>query len=404
MKAIHHQTQNIKTMTEKLQIRWQAYLILLLIFTASCGQEQETTEIPEATGDGSGEVVLTGGQIELAGFEFGKVESKLLSGDVEARGKLMLPQDGQATISPVISGVLHSIEVMPGQPVEQGSVLAYLSHPDYIELQEQYLSVANNLIFLENEYQRQKRLFEENVSSEKKYLQTKTEFQGAKAKLNALELMIEQLGLNPAKIQKGEIFSKIPVKSPIRGMVDAINVKLGQNVQDGTPMFKITCRDKLLVSLDVFEKDIRKIEKGQRVTFVLSNVGDQVYEATVISVGGSVQNPGRIVKVLASFENKGYNLFPGMFVASQIHTGEEYFEALPVSAIMNYGTGKPFIYYTTDPSGSNKMSFSRATVETGYEETGYIRVNFTDPLPENTLIVTKGGYYIQAEEGKASDG
>ena len=390
-------------MTGKLQIRWQAYLILLLIFTASCGQEQETTETSEATGDGSGEVVLTGDQIELAGFEFGKVESKLLSGDVEARGKLMLPQDGQATISPVVRGILLSIEVTPGQSVEKGQVLAQLTHPDYIEIQEQYLSVQNNLVFLENDYQRQKRLFEENVSSEKKYLQAKTEYQAAKTRLNSLKLMIGQLGLDPAAIDDGKIFSKIPVKSPIRGMVDAINVNLGQNVQEGTPMFVITCRDKLLVSLDVFEKDIRKIEKGQRVTFVLSNVGDQVYEASVISVGGSVQNPGRIVTVLASFENKGYNLFPGMFVASQIHTGEQYFEALPVSAIMNYGTGKPFVYYTTDPLGSNEMSFSRASVETGYEESGYIRVNFTEKLPEDALIVTKGGYYVQAEEGKASD-
>lgn len=402
MKAIHHQIQNIKTMTGKLQIRWDAYLMILLIFVASCGQEQETAETTEVTASNEGKVVLTGEQIELAGFEFGKVESKLLSGDVEARGKLMLPQDGQATISPVVRGVLLSIGVTPGQSVAKGQVLAYLTHPDYIEIQEQYLSVVNNLIFLENEYQRQKRLFEENVSSEKKYLQTKTEYQAAKTRLNSLKLMIGQLGLDPALIDDGEIFSKIPVKSPIRGMVDAINVNLGQNVQEGTPMFVITCRDKLLVNLDVFEKDIRKIEKGQRVTFVLSNVGKQVYEASVISVGGSVQNPGRIVKVLASFENKGYNLFPGMFVASQIHTGEEYFEALPVSAIMNYGTGKPFVYYTTDSKG-NKMSFSRASVETGYEESGYIRVNFTDPLPENTLIVTKGGYYIQAEEGKASD-
>lgn len=403
MKTINHQIQNNKTITGKLQIRWQAYLMILLMLAVACGQEQETAETPEASGTDKGKVVLTDAQIELAGFEFGKVESKLLSGDVEARGKLMLPQDGQATISPVISGVLHSIGVTPGQSVEKGKVLAYLTHPDYVKLQEQYLSVANNLKFLENEFQRQKRLYEENVSSEKKYLMAKTEFQGAKAQLNALKLMIEQLGLNPADIEQGKIFSKIPVKSPIRGMVDAINVNLGQNVQEGTPMFVITCRDKLLVSLDVFEKDIRKIRKGQRVTFVLSNVGDQVYEASVISVGGSVQNPGRIVKVLASFENKGYNLFPGMFVASKIHTGEEYFEALPVSAIMNYGTGKPYVYFTTDPPQGNELSFGRASVETGYEESGYIRVKFTKKLPANALIVNKGGYYIQAEEGKSSD-
>lgn len=377
------------------------FLIGIPIFLISCGQGgSEADEQESAMDSGTGAVVLTRQQMEMAGFEFGKIEKEMLSGDVNARGRLMLPPDGQAAVSAMMPGVATTIEVFPGQAVQKGQVLAYLTHPDYIDLQEQYFSTMNSLSFLENEYNRQKRLYDENVSSEKKYLQAKTEFQGAQAKANALKLMVEELGLNPDEIEKGNFAGQIPVRTPIMGMVDEIMIRLGKNVQQGEPLFKITCRNKLLVRLDVFEKDILKIRKGQRVTFNLSNVDDDIYEAKVVSIGGSVQQPGRVIEVLASFENSGPNLFPGMFVGGIIHTGEEYFDALPSSAIMNYGTGNPYIYYTTSPQDDNSLSFNRAAVHTGFEEEGYLRVKLLEEIPENARIVTKGGYYIQAEEGE----
>ncbi|MCF8366359.1 MAG: efflux RND transporter periplasmic adaptor subunit, partial [Bacteroidales bacterium] len=336
----------------------------------------------------------------LAGIEFGKIEKRLLSGDVDARGKLLLPQNGKATISPIIRGVISSIEVMPGQAVQKGQVLAYLTHPDYVEIQEQYLNTINSLEYLENEYNRQKRLYDENVGSEKKFLLAKTEFQAAKAKLTALKLMIEQIGIDPKEIEGGKIFSKIPVKTPITGMVDMIMANLGKNVAEGDALFEITCRKKLFIELEVFEKDIMKIRKGQRVSFSLANVENRMYEAKVISIGGSVQRAGRVVKVLAEFENTNEFLFPGMFVASQIHTGEEVLEALPAGAIMNYGSGNPYIYFTVEQEGNKNFFFSKIAVKTGFEEDEFVQIEAVDAIPQNARIVTKGGYYIQAEEGK----
>jgi cobalt-zinc-cadmium efflux system membrane fusion protein len=277
--------------------------------------------------------------------------------------------------------------------------LAYLTHPDYIDLQEQYLNTQNSLVFLENDYQRQQRLFDEKVSSEKKLLESKTAYQAAKARLSATKIMLEQLGINPEAIENGEMFTEVPLRSPIEGVVNAINVNLGKNVAMGDALFEITCRKRLLLILDVFEKDIMKIAEGQRVTFNLSNVDDHIFEAQVLAIGSTVQSAGRIVKVTAEFENAGTMLFPGMFVASQIHTGEKMFDALPESALMNYGTGKPYIYYTTSPAGSNAVEFKRMSIDTGYEENGYVHVILTGSLPANARIVTRGGYYVQSEEG-----
>jgi cobalt-zinc-cadmium efflux system membrane fusion protein len=384
----------------------KAFQFIILTFSflfifASCNQSPQSEDGGEiAQVRSNGKIVLTREQTDLAGFEFGKIEPKILSGDVAARGKLTLPNKNQAFISPVMRGVVSSINVTPGQMVKKGQVMAYLTHPDYIELQQQYLTAINSLEFLENDFARQTRLYNENVSSEKKYLQTKTDFQGTKAKAKSLELMLDQIGLDVEIIKTGEIITSIPVKTPIDGVVNSIMVSLGMNISEGDELFEVTCRKKLFVDIDVFEKDIMKVEKGQRVSFVLSNVDSKSYEATIISIGGKVTQAGRVVKVLAEFENQGEMLFPGMFVAAKIHTGEEEFEALPESAIMNYGSDKPYIFYTTSNPDSPEIEFAKTPIVTGFEEDGFIQVKLLSQIPHNARIVTRGGYYVDAESGE----
>ncbi len=401
MTFLLNQYKVLKTMNGKKRLGFLLFNLGFLALLFSCHQAESSFEAnDEAAANSDNSITLTQEQAKLAGLDFGNIEKKLLSGDVDARGKLLLPNNGKATVSPVMGGVVTAIEVIPGQIVKKGQVLAYLSHPDYVGIQEQYLSAANTLEFLENDLSRQKRLYEENVGSEKKYLQAKTDYQGTKAKLNALRLMLEQIGLEPAEIEKGNIYSRIPVRTPITGMVNAIMANLGKNVGEGDELFEISCRKKLFVNLDVFEKDIMKIKKGQRVTFTLSNVDNKTYEAEIISIGGSVQSNGRVVKVLAEFENSSELLFPGMFVASKIHTGEEVFDALPESAIMNFGTGNPYIYYTTSRLESPTLSFLKTAVKTGFDEGGFVQVQLMQSLPKEAMIVTNGGYYVQSEESE----
>lgn len=379
------------------------HFILALIFgmiMISCNHEtrpdaDQGNEETLTTDD----VTLTASQISLAGFEFGLPQPKILSHDVNAPGKLSLPNTSRATISPVLGGMVFSIEINLGQTVTKGQVLAYLTDPEYIKIQNEYLKLSLTLDLLEDEYNRQKRLYHERVSSQKKMIQAKTDFESAIAQLKSLEIMISQIGLNTDRILAGELYSEIPVKSPIEGIVNNIMVSLGENVTKHDAMFEVSCRKNLWLELDVFEKDILNIRKGQRVTFLLANAGNEIYEATVLSSGGAVLKNGRVVKVLASFSNEDQQLIPGMFVAAKIHTGEKEFSALPESAIMRTGSSGTYVYYTMDEEDSKKFTFSKIGVSTGYNEDGFVQVTFEDDLPARARIVINGGYYILAEEG-----
>lgn len=375
---------------------------MLLVLIAGCGSEPEPTE-NNTSEDHDGKVMLTQQQMELAGFEFGLIEKVLLSGDVNARGVLALPPEAHALVSPLMGGVITSIEVTPGQSVSKGQVLCYLTHPHLINLQQEYLINQQQLRFLENEYERQRTLYDEKVSSEKKYLQTQTDYETAKGRAHTLLIILRQMGLDAKTITPENIYSRVPVVSPIQGIVNDIMASIGKNVTENEQLFEVSCRKKLLVELAVFEKDIMKIKEGQRVSFTLSNVDATEYEAVVISRGGSVQQAGRVVMVTANFENSNENLLPGMFVASEIHTGEELFDALPEGAIMNSGSDNPYIFYTTAPEDSDQAFFKRAAIAIGYAEDGFIRVKLARPLPADARVVTKGGYYINARQQQSAE-
>ncbi len=342
-------------------------------------------------------------QIQLAGIEFGDILPHRLSGKVNARGEIVLPPSNDAIITPILGGVVQEIKVMQGDAVKKGDVLAYLMHPDYIELQQEYLQTASNIEYLENEYARQQKLFDEKVSSEKTLFQAKNAYTAAKARFESLTLIMNQTGINPERIKNGEFYQAIPIISPMDGIVNAVLTRIGSNVGDTGPLFEVVCRKQLYVELSVFERDIIKIKKGQRVSFRLSNIDAREYEATLIAIGGSVEEMGRVVKVIAAFENPDQIVLPGMFVSAGIHTGEEIFDALPESSIMNYGTGKPYIYYTTSDVNAQKMSFKKAFVNTGYHDKGFIQVSLNDELPVGAKIVINGGYYIAAEASKEEE-
>lgn len=80
-----------------------------------------------------------------------------VSSYVDASGRLEVPPQNEATVTAIIGANVSSIEVIEGDKVSKGQVLAYISHPDLINLQTAYINSWSQLQYLELEYQRQKK-------------------------------------------------------------------------------------------------------------------------------------------------------------------------------------------------------------------------------------------------------
>ncbi len=372
----------------------------------SCTNAPQTDEQAEqaTVAPDNGELYLSSKQLDNAGITYGSIESQRLSSEVNARGELVLPVNAKADLVSLYPGVVKSINVREGDKVSKGQVLALLNSPEFVMAQQKYLMVKNQLVMLEQDHERQKELNKDKISSDKYYEKALADYNVAKAELAGLKLQLGMVGVNMELLESGHIIPELKIVSELNGLIENIDANPGKYVMREERLMQVINREKLLVELNVFEKDIMKVRPGQRVTFALSNLGKEIYEARVYSVGNMVKEENRVVRVLAEFKNEHGRMLPGMFVAAEIHTGEMEVETLPEEAVVRMGNQKYVVFYTTPKmKGDEGTSFLFVTVKTGYAQDGSVEVSLLENIPEEAMIVTKGGYFLKTEMAKQAE-
>ncbi len=135
-------------------------LLAMLLGMTSCGNSKSDTsenkeansEIKKEHSEGEAEeVILTAKQFDALQMEIDTLQMRNMSGYVKANGQLEVPPQNEATITTVVGANVVSIEVFEGDKVNKGQTVAYLSHPNIIQKQTDYLNAYSNSQFLKKE-------------------------------------------------------------------------------------------------------------------------------------------------------------------------------------------------------------------------------------------------------------
>lgn len=382
--------------------------LLLLTACQKKHNNEPATEIEEAdehmhdTEEAhEGSVRFTAEQFAALAMKTGSLPSRNLSATVEANGELEVPPQNEATVTAIMGANVSSIQVIEGDDVRKGQVLAYLSHPSLIQLQQEYQEAYHQLQYLEQEYQRQKRLYEEQVGAGKTFQQTEADYQSAGSKVKSLSLQLQQLGLEPAQISKGEFYQRMPVVSPINGTITEVEVKTGQYVQPDKDLFEIVNIEHIHADLMVFEKDIYRVEKGQQVRFSVATLPGEDLLARIYSVGKKFEQDPKALHVHAEIENKTGRLIPGMYIRGQILTDSSATSALPEAAIIQDGERYlAFLATRSSVDPEESWMFTPVEVIPGVIQQGWVSVQLVAPVPENATFALNNAYYLLAEMKK----
>ena len=393
------------------------FLALTLVF-ASCTEktkgelghnEKETSEQAKGEEGGhegeegeeegeEGVVEITEQQAETVGLEMKPLEERSLGNTIKVTGQLALfPQD-KANISPFVGGNVSSIKVIPGANVSKGQVLAYIEHPDIIAIQQEFQEKNDELVFLKQDFERKQTLFDKGVSSGKEFQMAQSKFRSTTSSVNGLKAKLRLLGINPSKVAEGDIYSAVPITTPISGYVDEVLISLGDYVGTQSKMFSISDNSKIYVNFKVYEKDIKQIQNGQQVYFSTASRPDELLEATVRSVGKTFETDPKAIEVLADIENKDKNLLPGMYVQGRIVQGEKSAFAVPEAAIIQ--NGEQSFIFILDEDGereANKMKFKMIPVTVGVTDLGFVEVSLPANVKKEVKVVTKGAYTLSSE-------
>ncbi len=337
-------------------------------------------------------------QLEVMNIEIGAIKQVNLGGALKVNGQLELPPQKMASVSAIVGGRVQNVAVIEGDFVRKGQVIARLSNPEFINMQREYLSANSNISFLEKDFNRKKELLKDGITSSKSFQQAEANYFEGKAALNASKSTLQLMGVNVTALESGQIVSSIPIIAPIQGYIQNVEINIGKYVSPEQEMFEIVDNDHLHIGLKVFEKDIDKVKVGQKITFALTTRPDKIYEAEIFALGKAFDMQTRAVKVHAKIIGDHEGLLTGMFVEARIITVNKKVDALPDEAfVKENGLDYIFILKKRD---ENDVELEKIQINKGVSDLGFSEVVFINQTHKDTIVVTKGAYYVNAELNK----
>ena len=407
------------TATFKLQtVNYLLTLLTIITLSCSSNKTEPVTAAEEHHEEAPNNVVsLTQEQIKTAAIELGKIELKNLKSAIRASGMLIVPNQNKAFVTALYSGVVRTLLVHPGSFVRKGQVIATITNPDIVQLQQELVSVNAELSLAGLEEARQEELIAGNAAPLKNLQQVQTRLRTLRAQRNSVQKQLSTLGVSVANVNNGRLTSSLSVVAPISGTVSTVSAQIGSNVDAATPLAEIVNNSQLHLDLFVFEKDLPKLHKNQVIHFTLTNNPGKEYDAEIYSIGTAFASESKTIPIHAVVKGDKSGLIEGMNITALISIGTSVLPAVPTEAIVSFG-GQDYIFIQTNEAvkeehheeeaahareskkdehaAETSINFERVQVIRGASDVGYTEVTIIKNVPPDTPVITKGAFFVLA--------
>jgi len=388
--------------------------ILSLLVFSSCGHKhtegdghnhgaEESTHSEDDEHDHGGEeqheegLHLSKAQAKTIGLEFGTLSSIKVNDFVKATGSLGLPPNAHSSVSAKTNGIIKGTKkFVEGDYIKKGAVIAYLENADLIITQQDYLEAKAQLTLKGLEVERQNTLVESNAGVTKNLQNAQAEVAVLDAKTQGLAKQLSFLGISTSNLSPSTIKQQIAIVAPMSGYISKINFHNGMYAQSSISLMDIISSEHLHLELDVFEKDIANIKKGQKISYTVPALGQSVYYGTVEVIGKEFNTNSKTIRVHGHLEGTKPTFLKDLFINAKIYLNNEESSALLEEAIIKDGANS-FIYVANEKPNDKEIKFEKIAVVTGATDNGFTAVKLIDTIPDGMQIVTKGAYYVYAQ-------
>ncbi|MDR0415240.1 MAG: efflux RND transporter periplasmic adaptor subunit [Prevotellaceae bacterium] len=387
------------------KVRLIPAIALASALVASCGQSPKKQSGEESHEHGE-EITLTEAQMKTVDIQLGKIEMRDLNSVIRVNGQLDLDPQKKAEVTSLTSGIVKQVLVTEGKFVSAGQALAYLENTEIVELQKNYLVLKKETLISEQEYSRQEELSAQGAGVQKSLQQAAATYEITKAQLAGLEKQLRQLSISPEQVSTGNMATQIPLRSPIAGYVNKINVSTGSFVDMQTSLMSITDNSGIHCDVKIFEKDINLIRIGQEVSIMLTNQPSKMLKGEIHEINKSFEDDTKAILAHVTLKTKtDAKLLPGMYVTALINTGRQKTASVPNDAIVSKDGKKYIFVLEEDKDGESEAEengdehgksfhFSAVEVVTGVSELGYTQVTPVGEWDENATIVKSNAFYV----------
>ncbi|MFV8225160.1 efflux RND transporter periplasmic adaptor subunit [Christiangramia aquimixticola] len=289
-----------------------------------------------------------------------------VQGSVQTRKNVVLNAE--------MGGVLQRVYVEEGQKVSKGQTLARI---DDGGLSQQLAQMEIQLDLAKTTFERQKRLWEQQIGSEIQFLQAKSNYDG---QVNAVKQMKSQV-------------SKSVISAPFSGIVDDIITEQGNVVSPGqTPILRLVNLDDMYIKTDIPENYIGNVTEGKSVLVTFPVLGETV-ETKIKQTGNYINPNNRTFDAEIAIPNKTKNIKPNLTARVKINDYNNK-EALlvPQNIISENADGEQYLYIIDEIEADTGVA-KRVIIETGRSEGDKIEV--LEGLKEGDLIIQEGARSVK---------
>jgi HlyD family secretion protein len=253
---------------------------------------------------------------------------------VNATGKVY--PEVEVKISPDISGEITELNVLEGDSVKKGQVLARIYADIYATQRDQAAAAVNqqqamtansqsqmdalkaSMDQAERTYNRQKQLLDDKVISAAEFEQAESAYLSAKANYNAA---IESIKGNKASIVSAQAnlsrankdLSRTTLIAPMNGVISSLSIKKGERVAGnsfalGTEMMRVADMTIMEVRVNVGENDIVKVNIGDSADVEVDAYNNRKFKGIVTQIAASTATSGSALASTSSNDVTNYEV------------------------------------------------------------------------------------------------
>lgn len=278
-------------------------------------------------------------------------------------------------ITPEYNGILTRVYVKEGEKVKKGQTLAKI---DDGGLSQQLAQLQIQAELAKTTYERQKRLWDQNIGSEIQFLQAKSNYEAQAKAVNQLEQQI----------------AKTVVKAPFSGTIDDVITEQGSVVAAGqSQLFRLVNLDNMYIETEIPERYIEDVTKGKHVLVEFPVLGKSI-ETEVRQASDFINPANRTFKVEVAVPNSEKNIKPNLTARLKINDYTSKAAILiPQSVISENAEGEQYVYTVTDKNADNEGIAKKTIITTGKTQGDVIEV--LSGIEDNTEVIKEGARSVK---------
>jgi len=292
-----------------------------------------------------------------------------LSSAISAVGNVAYNERDVVLVQARSNGFVEKLFVRAAlDPVRKGQPLAELYVPEWIAVQEEYLSA--------------------------KRLRTDVDALALGGLADAAAQRMRLAGMSDEQIRavdaRGAVQPRFTITSPIDGVVGELSAREGMTVAPGAPLFRLNGLATVWVNAEVPESAAAQVRPGNAVQARTPALPASVFKGRVSAILPEVNATTRTLKARIELANPGGRLVPGMFATIDFAPTRRTDAVLvPSEAVIR--TGKRTVVIVAQGEGR----FAPVDVETGIESRGQTEIH--KGVRDGDRVVVSGQFLIDSE-------